>query len=119
MTTGQKNNTMKIITRFFFLLALLLAGPIMAQRQTYTVTKSPFSTDSFDEFAPVFYKNGLVFCANKGQSVSNRQGKGMIKMYYADTASNGGSARLFSKAVSYTHLRAHETRHDLVCRLLL
>src|SRR5450756_2666321 len=24
-----------------------------------------------------------------------------------------------SSAVSYTHLRAHETRHDLVCRLLL
>src|SRR5450756_2955814 len=28
----------------------------------------------------------------------------------------GGHAHL---AVSYTHLRAHETRHDLVCRLLL
>src|SRR5450756_2931816 len=27
-------------------------------------------------------------------------------------------ARVVS-AVSYTHLRAHETRHDLVCRLLL
>src|SRR5665648_1115366 len=26
---------------------------------------------------------------------------------------------LQSEAVSYTHLRAHETRHDLVCRLLL
>src|SRR5450756_2698722 len=26
---------------------------------------------------------------------------------------------LGSQAVSYTHLRAHETRHDLVCRLLL
>ena len=25
----------------------------------------------------------------------------------------------YSVAVSYTHLRAHETRHDLVCRLLL
>src|SRR5450759_2241425 len=24
-----------------------------------------------------------------------------------------------NEAVSYTHLRAHETRHDLVCRLLL
>ena len=24
-----------------------------------------------------------------------------------------------SISVSYTHLRAHETRHDLVCRLLL
>src|SRR5450756_1387454 len=27
--------------------------------------------------------------------------------------------RLSPRAVSYTHLRAHETRHDLVCRLLL
>src|SRR5665648_1217840 len=25
----------------------------------------------------------------------------------------------FLEPVSYTHLRAHETRHDLVCRLLL
>ena len=24
-----------------------------------------------------------------------------------------------NRTVSYTHLRAHETRHDLVCRLLL
>src|SRR5450756_72857 len=28
-------------------------------------------------------------------------------------------AFLTAKPVSYTHLRAHETRHDLVCRLLL
>src|SRR5450756_2189898 len=26
---------------------------------------------------------------------------------------------MITRAVSYTHLRAHETRHDLVCRLLL
>ena len=26
---------------------------------------------------------------------------------------------IISYPVSYTHLRAHETRHDLVCRLLL
>src|SRR5450759_239028 len=25
----------------------------------------------------------------------------------------------YAGSVSYTHLRAHETRHDLVCRLLL
>src|SRR5450756_2364491 len=30
-----------------------------------------------------------------------------------------GAVREVGKAVSYTHLRAHETRHDLVCRLLL
>src|SRR5665648_761038 len=27
--------------------------------------------------------------------------------------------KVITKSVSYTHLRAHETRHDLVCRLLL
>src|SRR5450756_3230807 len=31
----------------------------------------------------------------------------------------GRDAHIEQKAVSYTHLRAHETRHDLVCRLLL
>src|SRR5450756_2698465 len=29
------------------------------------------------------------------------------------------NANLGDDPVSYTHLRAHETRHDLVCRLLL
>src|SRR5450759_5951714 len=34
---------------------------------------------------------------------------------------NGVNVRtgITSSPVSYTHLRAHETRHDLVCRLLL
>src|SRR5450759_3653489 len=31
----------------------------------------------------------------------------------------GDTLRKTEQAVSYTHLRAHETRHDLVCRLLL
>ncbi|WP_460413976.1 hypothetical protein, partial [Staphylococcus aureus] len=29
------------------------------------------------------------------------------------------AAKVLKKAVSYTHLRAHETLSDLVCRLLL
>ena len=42
------------------------------------------------------------------------------------TASDGISSDIWrenkdmtGEPVSYTHLRAHETRHDLVCRLLL
>src|SRR5659263_568817 len=31
----------------------------------------------------------------------------------------GRSPSRSPRSVSYTHLRAHETRHDLVCRLLL
>src|SRR5450759_4837961 len=32
---------------------------------------------------------------------------------------NNGAIAIGTNSVSYTHLRAHETRHDLVCRLLL
>src|SRR5665648_1154147 len=37
--------------------------------------------------------------------------------FFKDQLRNGSLTWL--NAVSYTHLRAHETRHDLVCRLLL
>src|SRR5665648_341723 len=43
---------------------------------------------------------------------------GKLVIMIADVVDKGVSAALFM-AVSYTHLRAHETRHDLVCRLLL
>src|SRR5450756_1742923 len=45
-------------------------------------------------------------------------------LYYAGSV-NGHNFKNFDlrvdvmTSVSYTHLRAHETRHDLVCRLLL
>ena len=42
----------------------------------------------------------------KGENI-NYKNDGSEKIAYGDVA------------VSYTHLRAHETRHDLVCRLLL
>ena len=35
-----------------------------------------------------------------------------------DTGQTVHVVRSYFDAVSYTHLRAHETRHDLVCRLL-
>src|SRR5450756_782086 len=64
-------------------------------------------------------------------------GKEVIKVYVRDVASSVDRSvrelKAFTKVeltpgqatgarfepVSYTHLRAHETRHDLVCRLLL
>src|SRR5450759_1347158 len=45
--------------------------------------------------------------------------KGCKHWRYGTSAISQGGRRLILllKAVSYTHLRAHETRHDLVCRL--
>src|SRR5450756_2939300 len=51
--------------------------------------------------------------------------KTLIQFVEALPAVTGKRAFIFSTSgggeipVSYTHLRAHETRHDLVCRLLL
>src|SRR5450759_1775111 len=39
--------------------------------------------------------------------------------YYTRLAVMEREAADHLRTVSYTHLRAHETRHDLVCRLLL
>ena len=38
---------------------------------------------------------------------------------YAVIEDSGSQIKVCEGAVSYTHLRAHETEADLVCRLLL
>src|SRR5428012_2939 len=52
--------------------------------------------------------------------VYKRQGIGSSSNPATERGRRTGRTRRTSTApVSYTHLRAHETRHDLVCRLLL
>src|SRR5450756_1879552 len=43
----------------------------------------------------------------------------IAKEYYAGIIVNAQATARCPVVMSYTHLRAHETRHDLVCRLLL
>ena len=40
-------------------------------------------------------------------------------IFYYSNFNNLATKRIRYRAVSYTHLRAHETEADLVCRLLL
>jgi outer membrane protein OmpA-like peptidoglycan-associated protein len=82
-----------------------LSGSLFAQQDTYTVKKASFSSDEYDEFSPVFYKNGVVFCTNRNTNLANystAQGKGLFKINYIDTAgkSNWQSARLLSKELT-------------------
>ncbi len=62
---------------------------IFAQTETYSVGKAYFSTDKYDEFAPVCYKNGVVYCSNKPMNkllgYSNEDNKGFFKILFADT----------------------------------
>src|SRR5450756_3012256 len=75
------------------------------------------------------YANALAFSGNGRMLVAALTGSpaGTVQLWNLATDQPAGQIQTGPKgitagshlAVSYTHLRAHETRHDLVCRLLL
>lgn len=72
------------------------------QSATYNVKKASFSSDRYDEFSPVYFKNGIVFCSNRNFSLSNHstsQNKGLFKIFYIDTTGKADweNTKLFSK----------------------
>jgi len=84
------------------LLITYVTQAIWAQSESYTVKKAFFSSDKYDEFSPVYYNNGIVFCTNRNSTILNRsttENKGLFKIYYVDTTLNTDwkSATLFSK----------------------
>ncbi len=91
-----KLRTMKIRTSVSAFVLVVVQLAASAQQAPYTITKTAFSTDGYDEFAPVFYRNGLVFCSDRGQAV-NSQGQAVVKMFYADTAYANKKTKPFSK----------------------
>lgn len=76
---------------------------ISAQEATYKVVRTPFSTDRFDEYCPVFYKNGIVFCTNNNSgslvTYSSGEGTGNADIHFYDTTSSARRSRLFSKSL--------------------
>src|SRR5450759_5897468 len=72
---------------------------------------------------------GLIWLVGTGIHRSVKRARGLCREalicilthHSRPPAARGGlgGALAGSFPVSYTHLRAHETRHDLVCRLLL
>jgi outer membrane protein OmpA-like peptidoglycan-associated protein len=94
---------MKIKLIACLLITSLIQQKVAGQTATYSVAKALFSSDKYDEFSPVYYKNGIVFTTNrpsfKLSNYSSEQDKGPLKIYYIDTT--GGvkweNAKLFSK----------------------
>jgi outer membrane protein OmpA-like peptidoglycan-associated protein len=86
----------------FILIASTFQFLAIGQTETYSIKKTLFCTDKYDEFAPAFYRNGLVFCTNRNLSLVNystSQNKGLIKINYIDTTGEvkWQNSRLFSK----------------------
>lgn len=94
----------KIIVNALLLIIALQSA--IAQQDAYLVTRSPISSDRFDEFAPVFYQGGLVFVTtrknNPFRQYSASGSASPLKIYYTDTTKNvtWKDARLFSKNIT-------------------
>lgn len=93
------NHKLAIIVFFAGYIHMLVLG----QSETYIVKKASFSTDKYDEFSPVIYKNGIVFCSNRSAtrilSYSTEQNKSFLKINFIDTVSENPlqSTRFLSK----------------------
>jgi flagellar motor protein MotB len=72
---------------------------VLGQSDTYSVKKASFCSDKYDEFSPVYYEHGIVFCSNRPSgrlsTYSTATNKGLFKIYYIDTL-NGKDANLGS-----------------------
>src|ERR1035437_9760539 len=115
------------------LFIVLVPQIILGQTETYTIKKASFSSDQYDEFSPVFYKNGIVFCSNRNVGLSfhsTSQNKGLFKIYYVDTTEKAGweNAKLFSKnlttilndgPVTFNSSRSEEHTSELQSRQYL
>jgi outer membrane protein OmpA-like peptidoglycan-associated protein len=91
----------RFLIYFFFITQVL--SEASAQTDAYTVTRSAFSSDKYDEFSPVFYNNGIVFCSNRETGsladYSGSLGKAPFSIYFIDTTGKvtWKRSRIFSK----------------------
>ena len=56
---------MKFTSHILFVFAVLMQFNLLAQTKSYDISLAPFSTLTNDEFSPVYFKNGIVFCSNR------------------------------------------------------
>src|SRR5665648_1120962 len=115
MTPEHHDLVLAVTSHLPHLIAYTIVG---TADELETVTRSEvlkFSAGGFRDFTriaasdPTMWRD--IFLANKDAVLE------MLGRFNEDVSALTKAIR--HGAVSYTHLRAHETRHDLVCRLLL
>jgi len=93
---------MKILKITVLLILVSFTSDILGQKETYTISPVGFNSKTNDEFSPVYYKNGLVFCSNRNwnlfRNYQTSENKGLLKINFADTLTN--KVRLFSRSLS-------------------
>lgn len=86
-------------------IALITEEASLAQR-FYNVRRMPFCGSATNEFAPVIYKNGVVYCSDKRNTIllsyTDLQNKYLTDIYWSELKKSGkfGNPQSFSKALT-------------------
>jgi PKD domain/WD40-like Beta Propeller Repeat len=82
--------------KYFYILilaSLFIKTELYAQSNLYIVKPAPFSSRIYDEFSPVFYKGGIVFCSDQNDNslVSYKDEKNrLFKIFYVTKRGSTG-----------------------------
>ncbi len=96
-----KQSVPALVMMLFFIPCTLLT----AQLPQYIVEPAPFSTRIYDEFSPVFYNGGIIFCSNlRDNSLAgydSREG-GLFRIFFVPQRAGRGRSfpKTFSKEIS-------------------
>lgn len=95
------NNRIRILILLFAGSSLFVAGQV----KTYTVEKAAMSSDKYDEFSPVIYKGGVVFCTDRNDgfaTYTDARNKSPFKINYYRLGQNLSwkDADVFSKELT-------------------
>src|SRR5665648_209157 len=127
MAAAAKSFSLSLIDTTEVLGAYLKAMGIVETQLEINPGDSRYTTAA-NKIESIFRSSGAMTCSNiekiytpkvekniRDTVLTNKVFRLLAEM---DCTGSGLYYRIASKTVSYTHLRAHETRHDLVCRLL-
>ncbi len=82
--------------KYFYILLIITLfskAELYSQSQQFIVKLVPFSSRTYDEFSPVFYKGGIVFCSNQSDNslVSYNDGQNrLFKIFYVTKKDSTG-----------------------------
>ncbi len=100
---------MKVILRLFILVlfeCILCHSYSQFRNKNYSLERLPFNTDQYDEFAPVMYHNGIVFCSDreKGKFIrySTPDNKPVFDLFFIERSQEGwDEVNIFSKHLNF------------------
>jgi hypothetical protein len=99
----MKNINKNIITIALLLLTVFL--PVTAQ-DIYKIEALPINSKLFDDFAPVYFENGIIFCSNRKSKVlvnySSTDDERLIDLYQAQRKDSvkWGNAKILAKELT-------------------